>query len=289
MFIDFGKDLPKPVFCHILSYLSDIDIARAKLVSSKWYNKTKYDPLWTQLSKNFLKFERGMDDKENINSILQGKNNHSSWFDFYKHLKTSRYLICVAGGGSIIKDFMLELNKHLPFPADLHHDSEYEFNLELLLKYNSVLFFSQNSFFNDDVTKGNLLYDYVSMGGGAVIMCYTTCGCPLLGKWEMHNMTPVKPEQSSRSPNLYLDLEKSEKDHPTLLNVKQFKHNKENGTFGPGELNKSSKVIARYNNDNILIAEKILANKKGFGKVLALNTIGTSNKFSGDGWDESSD
>jgi len=55
-------------------------------------------------------------------------------------------------------------------------------------------------------------------------------------------------------------------------------------------LNDSSKVVARYNNDQILIAEKLLNRKLGFGRVLALNSIGVNNGIHDQtGWQKESD
>ena len=231
--IDFGKQLPKPVFSKILTYLEDNEICQAKLVSKRWNATTNYDPLWKQLSMQFLKIERGLEESE-MKIILEEKNKHSDWFNFYKHLKTSRFLICVAGGDKeTVQNFMQELNKQLPYPADLYFDKEKEnFTLNELKKYNAILFFSLNSFYSSDGEKGNVLYEYVRHGGGCVMMCYLTCGCPLLGKWKDNCMTPILPQQSDRKPSLYLDFSQSEKNHPTLFGVKSFKGNGGESVFG---------------------------------------------------------
>lgn len=284
------QDLPDEIFFRIIMYLPATDLAASvSLVCANWREFSADEYIW-----KYHCLTRWGYWKHAQEQIL---NPTVSWLDFFK-LNCIRsnlsFLVLGAEGGGTKDERLFDVQRQLQQGGLVNVET---FNIrtqtpspEYLRQFNAIMFFSYHGF--DQVSLGNLLADFVDMGGGVVFCAYGNCGRgnKLEGKWAMKKYDPLTLGATSRSPFLSLGR-KLIPNHPILDGVETFDGG-EQSSHGDGMPHSEGKVVAEWSNGRPLVVElRTQAGsphaRKG-GEIIGLNLYPPSNDVASGGWNSKS-
>ncbi|KAJ6249577.1 btb/poz domain-containing protein [Anaeramoeba flamelloides] len=143
----------------------------------------------------------------------------------------------------------------------------------LELKKHDVVFLYSLTEFRSPTKLGNLLADFVDNGGSVVV---STINClrndckdkrELRGRFVEQDYLPIKMGKECQTKRRKLG-KVYQKNHHILNDVKKFDGGGNSWHIDTKRVTKDSKIVAKYDNGNIMIAEKCLKNR---GKVIVLN------------------
>ncbi|KAJ6231547.1 btb/poz domain-containing [Anaeramoeba flamelloides] len=141
-----------------------------------------------------------------------------------------------------------------------------------LKKYDVVFLYSLGKFRSPRIC-GNILADFVD-NGGSVVVCTINClrnDCndrrELRGRFIEQDYLPIKRGKESAHERRKLS-EICEKNHYIMKGIKKFDCGCNSWNISTKRVTRGSKIIAKYDNGSIMIAEKCLKNR---GKVIVLN------------------
>lgn len=154
--------------------------------------------------------------------------------------------------------------------------------LEYLQQFNAILFFSYFGF--DQVSVGNLLGEFVDLGGGVVFCAYGNCGRGnrLDGKWAARKLDPLILGNTSRTPNLSLG-KVHEASHPILHGVDSF-NGGEQSSHGDGPAHQDASIIAEWSNGRPLVVELRVGPNRKHAEIVGLNMYPPSSDVAHGGW-----
>ncbi|KAJ6235030.1 btb/poz domain-containing protein [Anaeramoeba flamelloides] len=163
----------------------------------------------------------------------------------------------------------------------------------LELKKHDVVFLYSLTEFRSPTKLGNLLADFVDNGGSVVV---STINClrndcndkrELRGRFVEQDYLPI--QRGKECGNERRKLGKVyQKNHHILNEVKKFDGGGNSWHIEAEKVTKDSKIVAKYDNGNIMIAEKCLKNR---GKVIVLNffPVSDSVRHNDEYWNISTD
>ncbi|KAJ3439292.1 btb/poz domain-containing protein [Anaeramoeba flamelloides] len=163
----------------------------------------------------------------------------------------------------------------------------------LELKKYDVLFVYSLAKFRSPRICGNVLADYVD-NGGSVVICSINClrkdshdRRELRGRLVEQDYLPIKKGNECKKARRILGRT-LRKNHHIMNGVMKFDGGKNSWNIDTKRVTKHSKIIAKYDNGNIMIAEKCLKNR---GKVILLNffPISDSVRNNDDYWNTNTD
>lgn len=253
-------DLPDEICFRIFSYIPAMDLAaNVSRVCVYWHSFSNDEYIWKyHCLTRWGYWKHAQEQIENPNV---------SWLNFFK-INCLRgnlsFLILGAEGGGTSDERLFDVQSKLQLGGLVNVEV---FNVrmqtpspEYLRKFNAVLFFSYHGF--DQVSLGNLLADFVEMGGGVVFCAYGNCGRGnrLDGRWAAKKYDPLILGNTSRSP--YLTLGKvMDARHPILDGVTTFEGG-EQSSHGDGPAHQNATVIAEWSNGRPLAVELRIRNSK---------------------------
>lgn len=270
------QDLPSEIFHKVFSYLPTKDLVlHVSRVCVSWKVFSTDEYLWKyncHMRWRSLTLEESVIPK-------------SSWLSFYKSKldkKNLSFLVLGAEGGGSKNERLLDVQTKLKSAGiknvDILNVRTDMPTLETLSKYNGILFFSYHGFKQAEV--GDVLADYVDLGGGVVICTYANCGKGnrLEGKWETRGLDPLQGE-TSREANLRLGKVLNLK-HPILRGVHSFNGGQQSSHgYSLSAKNPNAQVIAEWTNGHPLVVTLKDCH------VAALNFYPPSNDVATGGWD----
>jgi len=278
------QHLPSEVLMRVFFYLPMQDLVRnAACVCVDWHSYSEDEPLWKQLCLSRWGYLEQIE-------ALRRSSQYVSWYSYFKTNFNRKQLSFLIVGSEKEEERLLDVKTKLIsngianvdifncLPDDSVHDFVSP-SLNDLKKYHAVMFFSYHGFQRKDV--GDVLADFVDLGGGVVVCSYTNCGLGnrLEGRWLAGRYAPFKDGHTSRHASLMMG---DATEHPVLKGVSSF----DGGAYsshGDGSAQPESKVIAKWSNGRPLIAEL----PKHKGTVLGLNMYPPSSDCTEGGWDSS--
>lgn len=272
------QDLPSEIFHKVFSYLPAKDLVlHVSRVCVSWKIFSSDEYLWKYNC--FTRWRLLTEDKTKVTPAPP------SWLSFYKSKldkKNLSFLVLGAEGGGSKNERLLDVQTKLKSTGmknvevmNVRTDMP---TLDSLSKYNAILFFSYHGFKQAEV--GDLLADYVDMGGGVVICTYANCGKGnrLEGKWEKKGLDPLQGE-TSREANLKLG-KIFYPSHPILKGVKSFNGGKQSSHSSAAiASNPNTQIVANWSNGRPLVVTLPDCH------VAALNFYPPSNDVASGGWD----
>jgi len=274
-------DLPAEIFVEIFSFLSAKDLtSNVSRVCAAWGSYSSDEYIW----KHYCLVRWGYLAKTTRCEKLD-----ISWLSYFKsNFDKSRlsFLVLGAEGEGIHNERLVDVKKKVKCNGLVNVDAlnvrTQAISLDLLRNYNAVMFFSYHGFAQSEI--GDVLAEFVDLGGGVVICAYTNCGKGnrLEGRWEKGKYDPVALGVTSRSSGLRLGKLQCPS-HPIMKGVQSL-NGGEQSSHGDGPLHPSAKVIAQWSNGRPLVVE-LNAHK---GTVVTLNMYPPSNDAATGGWDSSS-
>lgn len=273
-------DLPAEVFFEIFSFLSAKELAsNVSRVCVTWSSYASDEYLWRHhcyVRWGYLKKTKNY-EKLNV-----------SWLSYFKsNFDKSQlsFLVLGAEGEGINNERLVDVKKKVKsngfVNVDVLNVRSTAISLDLLRNYNAVMFFSYHGF--EQVEVGDVLAEFVDLGGGVVVCAYTNCGKGnrLAGKWEDGKYDPINLGVTSRSAGLRLGKTRCPS-HPIMKGVQSF-NGGDQSSHGDGPLHVGAKVIAEWNNGRPLVVE-LNAHK---GTVVTLNMYPPSDDAATGGWNAS--
>lgn len=275
-------DLPSEILFRIFSFLPALDLASsASRVCVDWRSFSTDEYLWKYhcvSSWGYLKRTQSQLDNPEV-----------SWLNFFKFnsiRSNLSFLVLGAEGGGACDERLLDVQNKLKSGGLVNVDT---FNVrtqtpssELLRSYNAVMFFSYHGF--DQVGLGNMLANFVDMGGGVVVCAYANCGRGnrLEGKWADKKYDPLSLGSTSRMSWLRMGKVHDPR-HPILDGVSSFEGG-EQSSHGDGLPHPNATTIAEWSNGRPLVVE--LRRRMGF--IVGLNMYPPSNDAATGGWNAAS-
>jgi len=214
-----------------------------------------------------------------------------SWLSYYKSNLDKKHLsflvLGAEGGGKPYNERLLDVQQKLKSSGlrnvdtlNVHTQSP---SLDLLRCYNAVMIFSYHGF--DQTHIGDVLADYVDLGGGVVACAYTNCGRGnrLSGRWASGQYHPLVLGSTTRTANLRMGAVHCPK-HPIMKGVQSF-NGGDQSSHGDGRAHSDAKTIAEWTNGHPLVVE--LGTHRGV--VVGLNLYPPSRDLAPGGWDPATD
>ncbi|KAJ3438440.1 pep-cterm sorting domain-containing protein [Anaeramoeba flamelloides] len=161
-----------------------------------------------------------------------------------------------------------------------------------LKKYDVAFVYSSDHNFYKPYKLGNMLAQYVEDGGG-LVLCSINCldsddEHQLYGRIISPQFLPFGKHSSiSEQPCSIGQMVDSK--HPILKKVKNFHGGEYSFRIKTKQVYRNSFVIARWEDGNILIAEKTFPKNSSYGRVIALNMWPPNNKIDESCWNIKSD
>lgn len=245
------QDLPSEIFFRIFAYLPATDlILLVSRVCISWKSFSNDGYLWKE---NCLARWGYLKEKLEVQITP-----NFSWFSYYKSKldkKNLSFLVLGAEGGGSQNERLLDVRNKLKHEGiakvDVINVRTEIPTLELLSNYNAVLFFSYHGFKQAEV--GDVLADYVDLGGGVVICVYANCGRGnrLEGRWEKRGYDPLQGD-TSRESNLQLGKIKFP-NHPIMKGVRSFNGGQQSSHTDSRATPSNAQVVASWSNGHPLV------------------------------------
>lgn len=220
--------------------------------------------------------------------LLDAVYRNISWLSYYKSNFDTKYLsflVLGAEGGGDQNERLLDVQKKLKtgglVNVDVSNVRTQTPTLDLLRSYNAVMFFSYHGF--DQTAVGDVLANFVDLGGGVVICSYTNCGKGnrLEGRWCKDQYDPLVLGSTARRAGLRMGKVRMP-EHPIMKGVRSF-HGGDQSSHGDGPTHPKAQTIADWSNGRPLVAE--LGIHKG--TVVALNLYPPSSDVASGSWQPS--
>jgi hypothetical protein len=125
-------------------------------------------------------------------------------------------------------------------------------SLATLQNYNAVLVFSDFGF-EDAVTLGNRLADYIDAGGGVVVAVFANASVPVEGRFASDNYYALQP--LGQISGIQLTLGDFDVSHPIMAGVNSFDGGSESYR-STGSIHPDASVVAQWSNDDPLVVER---------------------------------
>lgn len=281
-------DLPIEMLVRILMHLPAQDLAAcAGPASREWLSLSRDESFWKYHCLTRWGYWKHAQE--------QLRNPTVSWFEFFKinciRSNLSFLILGAEGGGTNderLTDVQQKLHQGGLVNVSIFNVRTSTPTADYLKQFNAVLFFSYHGF--DQVAMGNLLADFVDMGGGVVFCAYGNCGRGnrLDGKWAEKKYDPLTLGSTARMP--YLKLGKVHVEgHAVMDGVDSFDGG-ELSSHGDGVPHARADVIAEWSNGRPLVVELRTqegsphARKKG-GEIIGLNFYPPSSQVAVGGWE----
>ncbi|KAJ6232909.1 pep-cterm sorting domain-containing protein [Anaeramoeba flamelloides] len=161
-----------------------------------------------------------------------------------------------------------------------------------LMKYDVAFVYASDSKFVDSIELGNDLVRFVEDGGG-LVLCTINCldledEQQIYGKILEHKYLPFgKGTSISNQPAKLGEIRLPS--HPIMSGVNTFDGGNYSFRIQTPELYENSKIIAKWDDDNALVAEKSFPDDPSFGKVIVLNLYPPNNTVDINCWKSNSD
>lgn len=278
------QDLPSEILFRIFSFVTTNDLAlNVSRVCAHWNSFATEEYLWKYhclVRWRYLKqtLER-LDDPQ------------TPWLSYFKSNLDRKHLsflvLGAEGGGKPYNERLLDVQQKLKSSGlvnvdtlNVHTQSP---SLNLLRSYNAVMIFSYHGF--DQKHVGDVLADFVDLGGGVVTCAYTNCGRGnrLSGRWAKGQYDPLVLGATSRAAYLRMGTVHCPS-HPILKGVQSF-NGGDQSSHGDGRTHPDAQTIAEWTNGHPLIVE--LGSHRG--AVVTLNLYPPSRDSAPGGWDPESD
>ncbi|KAJ3438782.1 pep-cterm sorting domain-containing protein [Anaeramoeba flamelloides] len=166
------------------------------------------------------------------------------------------------------------------------------YSFKKLQSYDAIFLYSSDQTFYKPEKLGDQLAQFVEDGGGLVV-CAINCldsddEKQIYGRILSPKYLPFGKHSSiTQQPSQLGTIVDTQ--HPIMKDVKKFNGGKNSFRIKTKEVNRDSFIIAKWDDDNILIAEKSFTKNPEFGRVIILNLWPPNNKIDGSCWDSTLD
>jgi len=167
--------------------------------------------------------------------------------------------------------------------VDIYDISAVTPTLSQLQQYCGVLVYSDSPGFQDPVTLGNNLADFVDLGGGVVVATFANASIPFMGRFSTDNYWCLLPGDQAQDFPLTLGTV-NQPGSPLMQGVVSF-HGGDSSYHGTGPVHPAAKVVAEWSNGRPLVLRRDI----GPARRVDLNFYPVSNAMRSDFWRQDTD